>query len=248
MNYLRILLLVLLTVPSWAQKMEGTVTYERVQYWTKIASRLTFLSQEEKDRMKMTWANDDEWKVKMKLNFTPTQSKYTYFNTQGQTEDGSYSWRQDEYEIYRDFEKERKTEIIEMLGRTYIVEDSLQVPHWKIMNQIKDISGHVCMMAVTEDTIRNQKIVAWFADDIPVQAGPERYFGLPGLIMELNINDGDVIISAINVEMKPVEEEVKLPKKLKGRKVTDAEYDRIITTHIKDSMKSHRNPYWAIRY
>ncbi|WP_247237407.1 GLPGLI family protein [Telluribacter sp. SYSU D00476] len=248
MKYIKILLLVLLTTPSWAQKMEGVVTYERVQYWTKIISRLTFLSQEEKDRVKMTWGNDDEWKTKMKLYFSPTQSKYTYFNTQGQTEDGNYSWRQDEYEIYRDFDKERKTEIIEMLGRTYLLEDSLNMPRWKIMNQIKDIQGHVCMMAVTEDTIRNQKITAWFADDIPVQAGPERYFGLPGLIMELSLNDGDVVITATNIEMKPVVEELKLPKKLKGRKITDADYDKIISTHIRDSIKSHRNPYWAIRY
>lgn len=248
MNYLKTLLLVLLTLPSWAQKMEGVVTYERVQYQAKIYSRLTFLSQEEKDRIKMTWGNRDEWKTKMKLYFSPTQSKYTYFNTQGQTEEGTYSWRQDEYEIYRDFDKERKTEIIEMLGRTYIVDDSLNMPRWKIMNQIKDINGHVCMMAVTEDTIRNQKITAWFADDIPVQAGPERYYGLPGLIMELNINEGDVIITATTIEMKPVAEDLKLPKKLKGRKITDTEYDKIISTHIRDSVKSHRNPYWAIRY
>jgi GLPGLI family protein len=248
-SYLLLALLTLAVVwPAVAQPLQGMVTYERVQYQSKVYARLTFLSQEEKDRIKMTWGNEDEWKTKMKLYFSPERSKYTYLNTQGESEDGRYSWRQTEYEIYRDFENEKKTEVIQMLGRTYLVEDSLVEPRWKIMNQIKDIAGHVCMLAVTEDTIRKQKISAWFADDLPVPAGPEQYFGLPGLILELNINDGDVIITASAIELKPVEEELKLPKKIKGKKITTREHDRLLSEHIRDSIKGHRNPYWSIRY
>jgi len=228
--------------------MEGTVTYERIYRWSRIYSRLDYLSQEEKDRIKLTWGNDDENKTNMKLFFTPTRSKYSYESEQGVSDDGRYSWRQDEFQIFRDFEQEKKTELIEMLGKTYIIEDSLQAPKWKVMNQIKDVNGHVCMLAVTEDTIKKQQVKAWFAHDLPVPAGPEQYFGLPGLIMELDINDGDVVITAIKVELKPVGEEINLPKKMKGRKLTDKAYRDLINTHIKDSMKAHRNPYWSMPY
>lgn len=235
---------------AWGQlqpKDEGVVTYERVQYWTKIYARLTYLSQEEKDRMKLTWGSDDEWKLKMKLSFNPRASLYTYESEQGETEDGSYSWRQDEFVIQRDFEKSKKTEIHEMLGKTYILEDSLAAPDWKILNQIKEVNGYLCMKAVSEDTTKKQKIVAWFAQDIAVSAGPEQYFGLPGLIMELDINDGDVLITATKVEFKKLDKETALPK-LKGKRITEKTYTQLLWKHIDESIKARRNPYWAIRY
>lgn len=242
-----ILILSLLTPPALAQDMEGVVSYEQVYQWAKIYSRLDFLSQEEKDREMLTWGGKDESKTKMTLFFTPTQSKYTYDENQDD-EDRRYSWRKQEYLIFRDFEQETKTEIIEMLGKTYVIEDSLKAPKWKVMNKIKDVAGHVCMLAVTEDTIKRQKIEAWFAHDLPIPAGPGQYFGLPGLIMELDVNEGDLVITAQKVEMKPVGEAVQLPKKIKGKKLTNKAYDALIYAHIRDSMTAHRNPFWSMPY
>ncbi len=244
---LTILLLFLLTTPAMAQDLSGVVSYEQVYHWTKIYSRLDYMSQEEKDRMKLTWGNDDESKTKMTLFFTPDKSKYTYDENQ-EDEDRRYSSRQREYSIYRNFEEETKTEIIEMLGKTYVIEDSLKVPKWKVMNKIKEVAGQLCMLAVTEDTIKKQKIEAWFAHDLPVPMGPGQYYGLPGLIMELDVNEGDLVITAKKVEMKSIDEEVKLPKKLKGKNLNSKEYDNLIYTHIRDSMTARRNPYWSMPY
>ncbi|GAB2770514.1 GLPGLI family protein [Rhabdobacter roseus] len=244
MKLIRILLFTLSTLPVWAQPVEGVVTYERVQYWTKINARLPFLSQEEKDRMKMTWGSSDGYKEKTVLYFNENQSKYTK-NTEAT---GGYSWSKEEDIFYRDFANGTQKSLLAMLGKTYLLDDSLPEPHWKIMNQIKDISGHVCMLAVMDDTVRKQTIKAWFADDIPVMAGPEKFFGLPGLILEVDVNDGDAIITAIKVEMKPVTEEIKLPKKLKGKKLTNAQYESLISNHIQVSQKAYRNPYWDMRY
>jgi GLPGLI family protein len=244
---LLLLLFVCLARPASAQKMEGVVSYEQVFHWARIYSRLDFLSQEQKDREMLTWGGKDESKSKMKLYFTPTQSKYTHSDEEDD-EDRRYSWRKQEYVIFRDFEEETKKEIIEMLGKTYLIEDSLQAPKWKVMNQIKDINGHVCMLAITEDTIKRQKIEAWFAHDLPVSAGPGQYFGLPGLIMELDVNQGDLVLTATKVELKPVGEEINLPKKIKGKKITSPEYDTLLWTHIRDSMVAHRNPYWSMPY
>ena len=240
-------LCLIINVSALAQKTEGIVSYDRKSYWTKIIARLTFLSQEQKDRAAQTWKNEDEDKEKMKLLFTPTESVYTYLNDQGQTEDGNYSWRNRDLLLYRNYDKERKTEIEEMLGKTYIVDDSLRTPTWRILDQIKEVAGHICMKAETEDPIKKHKVTAWFAQDIPVSAGPERYSGLPGLILELDINGGDVIIEATKVEFKPVAAEIKLPK-LKGKKITNADYDKMIQQHIAESITAHRNPYWSIRY
>jgi GLPGLI family protein len=241
-------IILLMSVSAVAQQTEGVVTYERKTYWTKIYARMTYLSQEQKDRIAQTWKNDEENKEKMKLIFNQDASLYTYVNEMGSTDDGRYTWRNQELLLYRNFAKEQKTDVVEMLGKTYVIDDSLHTPVWKIGNQIKDIAGYICMKAESEDPIKKQKITAWFAQDIPVSAGPERYNGLPGLILELNLNDGDVVIEATNVTFRKLTpDELKLPK-LKGKKINDVGYDELIRQHIAESMTAHRNPYWAIRY
>lgn len=245
MKKIRILILALLAgIPALAQQ-EGEVTYEKTYRYTKIYSRLTYLSNEEKDRMKQTWGNDDEYKEKMTLLFNEKKSFYSF--QKKEDNEGGYSWRRGEYKFYRDFDKGTKTDVVTMLGKDYIIEDSIKAPAWKVMNKIKEVAGHMCMMAVTEDTVKNQKITAWFANDIPISAGPELYTGLPGMILEMEINDGDIVVSAIGIKSRPVTAaEIDLPKKLKGKKINEKQYAELVSSHIRDSMKAHRNPYWAL--
>ncbi|MCU0326419.1 MAG: GLPGLI family protein [Spirosomaceae bacterium] len=231
----------------FAQQNEGQITYERVQHWTKIMNRLPYLSKEEKDRIANTWGDDEGYKEKMLLKFNANESHYSYEKDTGETEDGSWSWRNSDYIIYRNFANETKTELMEMLGKTYVVEDSLRYPKWKVMNQIKDIAGYICMKAVTEDTVKKQLITAWFCGDIPASVGPERHFGLPGAILELDINEGDAVITATKVELKKMDTSLKIAK-VKGKKINDSQYTLLISNHMKDSIKSYRNPYWAMRY
>jgi GLPGLI family protein len=248
MKKLLVLLCLLTGSGVMAQKTEGVVTYVRKEYWLKIMNRLTFLNQEQKDRMTQTfknWAEDNKG-IKMKLAFNANQSLYTY--NSDEPEEGGYSWRKPEFFLYRNFEKDKKTDIIEMLGKTNIVEDSLHAPVWKIGNQIKEVAGYVCMKAETEDPIKKQKITAWFAHYIPVAAGPERMNSLPGLILELDVNDGDLTIEAVNVTFKPLTaDDFKLPKQ-KGKKMNDAAYNAMIRQYIAEQMTAHQNPYWEVRY
>lgn len=240
-------LLLLISLQAFAQegKQEGVVQYERTTFWVNIMSRLTFLSAEEKDRIKLTWGSTDEgWKQKMTLAFNENQSLYAYGEDNA---DQGYSGRKETFFLTKNFASEHSTDYIDMLGKTYIVDDTLHTPTWKILNQIKEVAGFICMKAVTVDTVKNQTIAAWFAQDIPVQAGPERYFGLPGLILELDINDGDVTIVASKVEFKKLTNEFNL-KKIKGKKISDADYTKIIADFIKESIKGERNPYWGLRY
>ncbi|GAB3923271.1 GLPGLI family protein [Larkinella terrae] len=248
MKKLLILLFATIGVQAVAQKMEGMVTYDRTQDYVKIMSRMTFLSLDQKERMKATNKNYSSKPTQMVLYFNEDQSLYTNADEYWRSENGQWSYRNSDYIIRRDFKQETKSDVIEMLGRTYLIDDSLKVPKWKILNQLKDIAGHICMKAETEDPIKQQKVVAWFAQDIPVPAGPEQYSGLPGLILELDLNDGDVVVTASKIEMKDVSKELTANKKIKGRKIKTADYDKIIKDHIQTSMKAQENPYWSIRY
>lgn len=64
----------------------------------------------------------------------------------------------------------------------------MNVSHkWELIDEYKTILGYTCQKAKTYFNTgkRNIPITAWFSIDIPVSYGPYRYFGLPGLILEI---------------------------------------------------------------
>jgi len=64
---------------------------------------------------------------------------------------------------------------------------------WKITDEEKEINGYKVRKAVTDSYFLLDdplddfygKAIAWFTTDIPIPVGPARYYGLPGLIVEL---------------------------------------------------------------
>jgi GLPGLI family protein len=56
-------------------------------------------------------------------------------------------------------------------------------------------------------------IVAWFAPDIAVPAGPEYSSGLPGLILELDENCGRSVFRAVSISPKLTAGRLKVPKR-----------------------------------
>ncbi|MDR6560946.1 MULTISPECIES: GLPGLI family protein [unclassified Arcicella] len=247
MKKLLIIALILSSVQLFAQTNEGIVHYTRTTYWTKMNNQLSYLSKQEKERMTYMFAGKDDWKVYTTLYFNENESRYIDSDEKPEEDEG-YAGRKEEFSVNRNFAKNTMTDVFEMLGKTYIIEDSLQMPNWKILNDIKEVAGHICMKAMIEDPIKNQKIIAWFAQDIPINAGPERLWGLPGLILELDINDGTVTIIASKIEFKKLNQELALPKKLKGKKITEAEYKDMQIKFIKEKIKEERNPFWFLRY
>lgn len=224
---------------------QGIVTYKRVVNWKKIAKSLSHLSQEEKDRIELTWGNSDGWGQNFELRFSPMKS--SYFLSEEQAERRQNSWRQSDLYLSRNFDENTRTEWIETMGRTYLIEDVLEFPKWKILNEMKEVAGYICLKAETRDTVKNQVIHAWFTDQIPAQAGPEFYCGLPGLIMELDVNDGAMTVTAHKVKLQVVED-FKKPKKMKGKKVDWTGYQNKIKSHISNAIEGERNPYWSLRY
>ncbi|HSF53298.1 MAG TPA: GLPGLI family protein, partial [Algoriphagus sp.] len=93
-----------------------------------------------------------------------------------------------------------------------------------------------------------QKITAWFASDIPVPVGPEEQFGLPGLILAYDINDGMLIVEAEKITFGEPGEIITLPKKLKGREVSGTEYQDLVQDFIQTSIESKRAWMWGLRY
>ena len=80
-------------------------------------------------------------------------------------------------------------------------------------------------------------ITAWYTPEIPVSQGPDSYWGLPGLILE--VNDGKTTILCSKVVMNAKEKvEIKAPSN--GKVVTQKEYDETVIKKMEEM--SEMNP------
>ena len=242
------LTLLLLSSVSFAQKTEGTIRYLKTSNYIKMLAAVDYLSQQAKDKSSYLWGNDAEGKSYGRLYLNATQTKYEDSEESAEKDDAGYSWRRDTYIVSRDFEKKTMHDAIDMVGKTYIIEDTLRAPKWKILTEMKEIAGHICMNAVWTDTVKKQKVVAWYALDIKNNGGPERFYGLSGLILEVNINDGALIITADKIEEKKLTTELDFPKKTKGKKIKEKDYVAILRKHIAEKRKMEQPAFYSIRY
>jgi GLPGLI family protein len=231
-----------------AQQTEGHIRYLITHNWAKKMAAVDYISQQRKDESAYMWGKE-EWKLFSDLYFNQEMSKYIDSEEKVEAEDFGYSWRKDEYTIRRDFVRDSTHDAIDHLGKVYLVEDVIQFPPWKVKNDLKEVAGHLCMNAYWVDTVKLQNVTAWFALDIPVSAGPERLGGLPGVILELDVNDGAMVITADKVELAPLGKELDLPtKKVKGKKISEAEYTELIKKHMAEKRKAEQPYFWGIRY
>lgn len=80
-------------------------------------------------------------------------------------------------------------------------------------------------------------ITAWYAPEIPINQGPEGYWGLPGLILEVNDGKTTILCSKIVLNAKD-KAEIKAPNN--GKEVTQTEYDEIVTKKMDEMMEMNQ--------
>jgi len=64
----------------------------------------------------------------------------------------------------------------------YLVSQNIDLK-WNILAEFNTILGYDVQKASTE--FGGRKWIAWFAKEIPIQGGPYKFFGLPGLILKI---------------------------------------------------------------
>ena len=100
-----------------------------------------------------------------------------------------------------------KTSLITDIGNdTYKVTEDRKII-WKILPDKKQIAGYMTQKAQTE--FAGRKWDAWFTTEVPIQDGPYKFSGLPGLIVEISDDTGGHKLELKGLKKiadKPVEE------------------------------------------
>jgi GLPGLI family protein len=214
-----------------AQQKEGKVTYERT-----IQMEVRFAGMNEEMQRMIPRSRTD----KFELDFSNNHSLWRQLAEPEPDEviggeGGGFQIRMASFGaddvVYTNFETAKRVEQREMFDKKFLIDDSVRGLKWKMTGETKTILNHNCMKAtatqisqrmrtVMEDGKMERKevadtatIVAWFATDIPVPAGPGEFQGqLPGLILEMNVSEGRVIYKATNISPKADVAAIKEPQ------------------------------------
>lgn len=96
----------------------------------------------------------------------------------------SSSAQGESYRIYK-YKTTGKTTVIDYAANTrdkFIYEEDLPM-NWQIATATDTIQGYACQKALLN--FRGRNYIAWFSPEIPVNDGPWKFMGLPGLILKI---------------------------------------------------------------
>lgn len=156
-------------------------------------------------------------------------------------------------ETFRDYDKELIVESRELGPKKYIIDDTLKGLKWKLEEDTMTIAGYLCHKATTtqEAPVRRmrmqrgadtantaaapkpqqQPVVAWYTEQLETQAGPDNFFGLPGLILKIDVNNGTLVYTPLSVEALG-KATVKEPTS--GKKITRSEYRKMMEEQFRN--------------
>lgn len=236
MKRIILFLAALLPLAIQAQKNEGEVTYTET-----VKLQLDFGDGPEAEEMKKMVPSSQTFPKTLYFN----ANESLYQDKQGTEEDGNVELsgnsgggdfqikiQRPDNKYYRNMAEGTTIEYREFFGRNFLITDKSKTPAWKITAEQKKLLGYVCQKATLQvDSATN--IVAWFTPQIPVSTGPSIHAGLPGLILDFSLNDGQRTMVASNIELKALPKDA-LVKPSKGKEVTAEEFKKIEEEKMKE--------------
>ncbi len=95
----------------------------------------------------------------------------------------------------------------------YTYDEPINPINWVLQPGSEEICGHSCCKATT--SFRGREWTAWYAPDVPVDNGPWKFGGLPGLILKLESEDGEQKFAATSIRKNKSDINIKKSNYLK---------------------------------
>jgi GLPGLI family protein len=153
-------------------------------------------------------------------------------------------------------------ELADIFSKEFTIKDDLEKINWTITDETKNIGDYLCIKAIRNIPVNEEErkkyqedletynkkgtglfkpiepkervIIAWFTPQIPIGHGPEEFYGLPGLILE--VKDKNITYLASKIQLNPKDKiSIKVPNIKKA--ITKKEFDKIQKDKF-DSMKN----------
>ena len=260
-------LFALATITSFSQNnFQGKAIY--MSKTTLDMSRYDKMSEQQKKQMMARFKSFLEKTYTLTFNKTTSSFRENVKLEGPGASGPSWSRSNGQGSIYKNISDKSMIEDVEMFSKRFLVSEKMEPLQWEMGMETKKIGNYTCYKAtlVKEDTKvdwgaifsrrRNNKkkdstktsenmpekkmltVTAWYTPQIPVSTGPYVYWGLPGLILELNAGRTTMLCSEVSINSDEVLE-IQEPKK--GKKVTRVAYTKIVkekTAELKERFKN----------
>lgn len=171
-----------------------------------------------------------------------------------------FNFRMPETATYTDISNQMQYESRSFFEKDFLIVDSLKPIQWKLSDETKTIAKFVCKKATAmitpqqmnmrfggggrnrnnADTAapakpKEEEIVVWYTESIPLSIGPDAYAGLPGAILEVNTGNGANVITAMEYTAKYASKDLKQPNK--GEKMNRAQFQENMRKIMEDMQR-----------
>ena len=156
--------------------------------------------------------------------------------------------------LYKNIADQSFLEEQDMMGKAYLVKDMLEPVEWELSEETKKVGNYTVQkasytrivdskrfstgMTEMENVKDTLQVTVWFTPEIPVAHGPENFFGLPGLILEVQ-NQGRTLICE-KIELNPSSDPVVIERPSKGKEITQAEFRTVQEEGMKQMMNRYQ--------
>lgn len=157
-------------------------------------------------------------------------------------------------ELYKNVAKGTFRSKRDFMGKTFSIVDTLPKPKWELLPDKKTIGNYTCYKATMQtvrtinkpnpETYKFEPVVdtlvttVWYTPEIAVSNGPQKFFGLPGLILE--VQQGKSRIACTEIVLN-TDEKVVIEAPRGGQKVSQKEFDNIKEKKMEEMTKRFKN-------
>ena len=243
---------------SNAQNFQGIATYQSSRKIGNISTKGVHMSPEDEKQIMRGLKKQSQKEYELKFNLTESiwaeaeSLAAAQVNSPSAGAVVSSNSSYPEPIIYKNMADNLYLYETESWDKLFLVESQLKNREWKLTNETKRIGNYNAQKAtlieivhrnvisfdnddskekISTDTV---KIEAWYTPEIPVSNGPDKFWGLPGLIME--VSDGKTTFLCTKVILNP-KGGVTIKKPFRGEKVSPEEFKKISGEKTKEMMK-----------
>jgi GLPGLI family protein len=268
MKLLFTFLLAIITVTTFAQKdFQGKATYmsKTTMDMSRFGDQM---SEQQKKQMMARFKNFLEKNYTLSFNKTASSFKEDVKLDAPGTTARRWGNNNGQGSIYKNLKDRQMIEDVEQFSKRFLVVEQMDQPKWEMGMETKKIGQYTCYKATMvkvdnkvdwgkmfsrrgnskkkdstetvdkKEDVKMLAVTAWYTPQIPVSSGPGTYFGLPGLILE--INEGRTTMLCTEIVMNPAET-IEIKKPTKGKEVNREEYNKIVkkkSEEIREQFKS----------
>jgi GLPGLI family protein len=266
MKLLFTFLLALVTVTTFAQKnFQGKATY--MSKTTMDMSRFGKMSEQEKKQRMARFKSFLEKTYTLTFNKTASSFKEDVKLDAPGASGPSWGRSNGQGSIYKNTKDKKMIEDVEQFSKRFLVSEDMEPSQWEMGTETKKIGQYTCYKAIlvkedknidwgsifsrgsnkkkdSTNTKENKPVkkmltvTAWYTPQIPVSTGPDTYYGLPGLILELNAGRTTMLCTEVAINTQEALE-IEVPNK--GKEVSRDEYNKIVkvkTAELKERFQS----------